>query len=171
MTTQQDQMTTEQRARTMIIIWFAMIMGVVVFAVIAGVKGQDQQPQEDMLLTMVGMGMAAFMFVVSLIVPNIVANQQFRAALQRGRYETDEEKQQAMNDLESVFMTKFLIGMALLEGGAFINLVFYLVEGKILAYIPVAILVAFMIASKPSQAKLEAWIRNQMENYNLENQN
>jgi MFS family permease len=171
MTTQQVQMTTEQRARAMNIIWFAMILGVVVFAVIAGVKGQDQQPQGDMLLTMVGMGMAACMFVVSLIVPNIVANQQFRAALQRGRYETDEEKQQAMNDLESVFMTKFLIGMALLEGGAFMNLVFYIVEGQILAMIPVAILVALMIASKPSQAKLEAWIRNQMENYNLENQN
>jgi len=171
MATQQVQMTTEQRARAMNIIWFSMILGVVVFAVIAGVQGQNQKPQEDMLLTMIGMGMAAFMFVVSLIVPNIVANQQFRATLQRGRYETDEEKKQAMNDLESVYMTKFLIGMALLEGGAFMNLVFYLVEGQILALIPVAILVALMIASRPSQAKLEAWIRNQMEIYNLESQN
>lgn len=171
MTTQQMQMNSEERARAMMIIWFAMILGVVVFAIVAGVLGKNQQPQGDMLLTLIGMGMAAFMFVVSLIVPNIVANQQFRAALQRGRFETEEEKKQAMNDLESVFMTKFLIGMALLEGAAFLNLVFYIVEGKILAYIPVAILLAFMIALKPSQAKLEAWIRNQMENYNLENQN
>lgn len=171
MTTQQMEMNSEERARVMLILWIAMILGVVVFAIVAGVLGKDQQPQEDMLLTMVGMGMAAFMFVVSLIVPNIVANQQFRTTLQRGRYETEEEKKQAMNDLESVFMTKFLIGMALLEGAAFLNLVFYMVEGQILAYIPVAILVAFMIALKPSKSKLEAWIRNQMENYNLENQN
>ena len=172
MAAQQIQMTSEQRARAMNIIWFAMILGVVVFAIVASVIGLQQEPKDGMpLMTYVGMGMAAFMLGVSLIVPNIIANQQFQAAMQRGQFETEEDKKQFMTDLEQVYMTKFLIGMALIEGGAFLNLVFLLVEGQVLAYIPVAVLVLCMIAGKPSQAKLEAWIRYQMETYNLENQN
>ena len=80
-------------------------------------------------------------------------------------------KEEPGKGLPVIFMVRMIIGLALLEGAAMINLVAVMVENQKLAFIPVAILLLVMIASMPTKSKLDGWIRNQMENYNLEHQN
>nr|MCH9792965.1 hypothetical protein [Planctomycetota bacterium] len=81
------------------------------------------------------------------------------------------DEEQMLGNFYQVFMVRLIIGMALLEGAAMLNLVAVMVENQRLAFIPVAILLLGMIFSIPTKTKLDGWIRNQMENYNLENQN
>ncbi|MFH1300797.1 MAG: hypothetical protein ABIK07_07020 [Planctomycetota bacterium] len=172
MSSQLPQPTLQQRQMVMTVIWFALIMGVVTFGVIIVFTGIQQKPGDDLpIITYLGMGMAALMLVLRLIIPDIVARNLFRQAMATAKAEGNQDEEQMLGTYYQIFTTRLIIGMALLEGAAMLNLVAVLVENQKLAFVPVAILLLVMIASIPTKSKLDGWIRNQMENYSLENQN
>ncbi|MCH9654680.1 MAG: hypothetical protein K0U86_21285 [Planctomycetes bacterium] len=166
------QPTLQERHRVMMIIWFAMIVGVVVFGVVVSIQINGMKPDAGLpVLTFAGMGMAALMLVLRFIIPNLIARTQFAQTMQTAKTEANNDEEQMLGNFYQVFMVRLIIGMALLEGAAMLNLVAVMVENQRLAFIPVAILLLGMIFSIPTKTKLDGWIRNQMENYNLENQN
>ncbi len=172
MTSQLPQLTLHERHRTMMIIWFAMVVGVVVFGVVVSVMLDGTKPNAGTpVLTFAGMGMAALMLVLRFIIPDFIARTQFAQTMQTAKTECNEDEEQMLGNFYQVFMVRLIIGLALLEGAAMFNLVAVLVENQRLAFIPIAILLLGMILSIPTKSKLDGWIRNQMENYNLENQN
>ncbi len=172
MSSQLSQPTLQQRLMIMTVIWFALIMGVVTFGVIVVFIGIEQKPGDGLpLITYVGMGMAALMLVLRLIIPDLVARKQFALAMQTVKTEGIDDEEQMLGTFYQIFMVRLIIGMALLEGAAMLNLIAVMAENQKLAFVPVAILLLVMIASVPTKSKLDGWIRTQMENYSLENQN
>ena len=172
MTSQLSQLPLNERHRVMIIIWFALIAGVVVFGVLVSIQINGLKPDAGLpILTFIGMGMAALMLVMRLIIPDLIARTQFAQTMQTAKTEANEDEEQILGSFYQIFMVRLIIGMALLEGAAMFNLVAGLVEKQRLAFIPVAILLLVMIDSIPTKSKLDGWIRYQMENYNLENLN
>ncbi|MFK7777363.1 MAG: hypothetical protein QM501_04490 [Gimesia sp.] len=172
MTSQFPQQTLPERHRTMMIIWFAMIVGVVVFGVVVGIQINGMQPNAKLpVLTYIAMGMAAMSLVVRLIVPDLIARKQFAQIMQTAKTEANEDEEQVLGNFYQTFLLRLIIGMALLEGAAMFALVTVMVEKQMLGFAIVAFLLLFMISSIPTKSKLDGWIRNQMENYNLENQN
>jgi len=172
MSSQLPQPTLQQRQMMMTIIWIALIMGVVTFGVVVAFIGLKQPPGNNLpIITYVGMGLAALMLVLRFIVPDLIARKQFAQTMQTAKTEANEDEEQMLGNFYQVFMVRLIIGMALLEGAAMVNLVAVLVENQKLAFVPVVILLLVMIASIPTKSKLDGWIRNQMENYNLENHN
>lgn len=173
MARQLPQATPEQRHRTMFIIWFALIMGVVTFGVVVvGILGKDEAPGDGLpLLTYVGLGATAVMLVLRTFVPDLVGRNMFNQAMERIKTENIQDEDEVLATYDQIFMTRLIVGLALLEGAAMLNLVAYMTESQVLSLVAVGILLLVMIASVPTKSKLEAWIRNQMENYNLENQN
>ena len=166
------QITLQQRQMMMTVIWLALIMGVVTFGMIATFIGLKEEPGKGLpVITYLGMGLAALMLVLRMIIPNMIARNQFTQAMQEAREEGNQDEEQMLGTFYQIFMVRMIIGLALLEGAAMINLVAVMVENQKLAFIPVAILLLVMIASMPTKSKLDGWIRNQMENYNLEHQN
>ncbi|MCH9791061.1 MAG: hypothetical protein K0U82_09585, partial [Planctomycetes bacterium] len=72
------QPTLQERHRVMMIIWFAMIVGVVVFGVVVSIQINGMKPDAGLpVLTFAGMGMAALMLVLRFIIPNLIARTQF----------------------------------------------------------------------------------------------
>ncbi|HAW26502.1 hypothetical protein [Gimesia maris] len=166
------QITLQQRQMMMTVIWLALIMGVVTFGMIVTFIGLKEEPGKGLpVITYLGMGLAALMLVLRMIIPNMIARNQFTQAMQEAREEGNQDEEQMLGTFYQIFMVRMIIGLALLEGAAMINLVAVMVENQKLAFIPVAILLLVMIASMPTKSKLDGWIRNQMENYNLEHQN
>lgn len=169
MTNQLPQITPQQRLTMMFVIWAALIMGVVTFGVIVGIIGQNNEPGDDLpILTYLGLGMAALMLVLRTFVPELVGRNLFRQAMEKIKAEQIQDEEQVLATYYQIFMTRMIIGLALLEGAAMLNLVAIMVEQNFIAYVPVGILLLVMLASMPSKSKLDGWIRNQMENYNLE---
>jgi len=166
------QITLQQRQMMMTVIWLALIMGVVTFGMIVTFIGLKEEPGKGLpVITYLGTGLAALMLVLRMIIPNMIARNQFTQAMQEAREEGNQDEEQMLGTFYQIFMVRMIIGLALLEGAAMINLVAVMVENQKLAFIPVAILLLVMIASMPTKSKLDGWIRNQMENYNLEHQN
>lgn len=172
MSNQQPQPTLQQRRMIMIVVWLALVMGVVTVGVVISIINQGEKPDDGLpIIVYLGMGVAALMLVLRMIIPNLVARNQFIEAMQRAQAEGNQDEEQMLGNFYQIFTMRLILGMAMLEGAAMLNLVAVLIEQQKVAYIPVAILLLVMIASIPTKSKLDGWIRNQMENYNLENQN
>ncbi|WP_417384687.1 hypothetical protein [Gimesia sp.] len=166
------QITLQQRQMMMTVIWLALIMGVVTFGIVVTFIGLKEEPGKGLpVITYLGMGLAALMLVLRMFLPNMIARNQFKQAMQEARKEGNQDEEQMLGIFYQIFMVRLIIGLALLEGAAMLNLVAVMVENQPLAFIPVVILLLVMIASMPTKSKLDGWIRNQMENYNLEHQN
>ncbi len=172
MPNQQPQPTLQQRRMLMIVVWLALVMGVVTVGVVISILSQGEKPDSGLpIIVYLGMGVTALMLVLRMIIPNLVARNQFIQAMQVAQTEGNQDEEQMLGKFYQIYTTRLILGMAMLEGAAMLNLIAVLIEQQKVAYIPVAILLLVMIASIPTKSKLDEWIRNQMENYNLENQN
>ena len=169
MSNQPQQLNPEQRIRVMFTIWSALIMGVVTFGIIAGTISQKETAGEDLLIiTYMGLGMTALMLVLRIFVPALVGRNLFRQAMERIKTEKITDEEEVLATYYQIFTTRMIIGLALLEGAAMLNIVAFIVESQLISFVAVGILLLVMIASVPTKSKLDGWIRNQMENYNLE---
>ena len=59
--------------------------------------------------------------------------------------------------LAGLYQTKMIVGMAVLEGAAFVSLISYISERQFWSYGVVAFLVGVMAISFPSQGQFESW--------------
>lgn len=172
MSSQLPQSTLQQQRMVMLIIWAALVMGVVTLGVVVSIIGLKQEPNDRLpVITYMGMGVAALMLLLRFLVPDLIARNQFKQAMQVVKSEGNDDEEEMLGTFYKIYILRLIIAMALLEGAAMLNLVALMVENQKLAFVPVAILLLVMIASIPTKSKLDGWIRTQMENYNLENQN
>lgn len=172
MSSQLSPATPQQQLVAMYVIWVAMVMGVVTFGVVVCIIGFRQEPGANLpVITYMGIGVAALMLLLRFVVPDLIARNQFAQAMKIVKTEGNQDEDQMLGTFYKIFILRLIIAMALLEGAAMLNLAALMVENQKLAFVPVAILLLVMIASIPTKSKLDGWIRNQMENYNLENQN
>jgi|GEM_PF-3063910 len=135
--------------RTAMIIAGALIQGVVIFAGVAYFIGKGQ-PAQSPMISFIGAGTAAMMVVMRFILPTIIVN----GAKAKLKEASDSD---LMPQLANLYVTKTVVGMAVLEAGAFFNLVAYIVEKQFWSYGPVVFLLAVMAISFPSQGQFEGW--------------
>ena len=68
--------------------------------------------------------------------------------------------------LAGLYQTKMIVGMAVLEGAAFFNLVAYITEKQFWSYGVVAFLLGVMAISFPSQGQFESWAEEMKRDLN-----
>ncbi len=139
----------ESVGRTSQIIAGTLIAGVVMFACVAFFVAKGE-PAKSPMLALIGAGMAAMAVAVRFIVPTVIVNGA-KARLKEASA-TD-----VMAQLAGLYQTKMIVGMAVLEGAAFVNLVAYITEKQFWSYGVVAFLLAVMAISFPSQGQFESW--------------
>lgn len=134
--------------KMMQIIAASLVVGVVAFALIAVfVVGALDEPPESMLISAIAAGFAAVVFVLHLVIPPLVISQQARAA--RGE------------QLYGVYLTKMILGLALLEGAAFFNIVAALIEHNWWSLAIAGGLAFWMLALFPTRTRVDHWIETQ----------
>ena len=154
------EITKEQDLRGMQIVAGALMMGVLIFAGIAFMI-REKDDGSFPVVSMLGAGMAAVMTVLHFVVPaaNVRTERdkfdagEWRATDQEGRYQK----------LIGVYRHKLIIGLAMLEGAAFFNLIAFIVEGKLWTAGIVAGLMFLMAMQFPTQTRVEHWIEDQSQ--------
>jgi len=127
----------------------ALIMGVLCFAVVALQTAQNNQVPFAILST-VAAGLAGIALPLSFIIPGfLIANQ--KPILSETR------EPELSFRLARIYQTRVIVRMCLLDVAAFANLVGYTTEKQIWTWGIVAVLLACMAISFPSQVQFERW--------------
>jgi hypothetical protein len=167
-----DDRILAPRVRVMQIIAFALVTGVLVFLGIACfqvfVQRQGQpQGQADALpiLSLLAVAMLAGGAAVSFVVPKVMT----RAAMQKiaaGIWQLPEgiDPKDLATDfakLLSVKQTALIIGLAMLEGPAFLGCIAFLIEARPFTLGLVGVAIALMLFQFPTEGSVRAWLWNQ----------
>jgi hypothetical protein len=114
------------------------------------VLGAATQPPTGTTLSLIAAVFAMAMLAAHVVVPSLVARPA--------------KPQRAEDDgagLCGIYQTRMIIGLALLEGAAFFNLVACLVEHNWWSLVIAGCLVVWMLALFPTRTRVEQWIENQ----------
>ncbi|HUU82368.1 MAG TPA: hypothetical protein VM243_02585 [Phycisphaerae bacterium] len=183
-------MTPEQSAelakpiRVLQIIVGAMIAGVVALLVIALLIGPqmespagdaDGAPPRTPVITYVAVACAAAMLVASLVLPQlltVVGRRRIAAGAHSSRRTGQGgpmftpaffKRTGDAGRLCAVLFMSTIIGAAMLEGGALLGGVAYLVEGQQFALIAAVVLLFVLLLRFPTRSRAERWISEQAE--------
>ncbi len=147
------------QVRSMQVIILALSMGIIFFAAIdlflVGTDGPaveangevvDQAVEQVATMPMVsymGVAFAAIGIVMSSVVPSFIASRSPGTV--------------------QVYQTTLIIGAALLEGPAFLNLIAYMLEHQIYSFATAAVLLVFLLLKFPTIARVEDWLRDRAQ--------
>jgi hypothetical protein len=140
--------TMQQAVRTSQIICGAMMMGIITFAGI--VVTRPAPPNPALPMAYIAIGFAAIAIIVRFIVPAFVAKNE-SSKLKGASPESLDA------GLYGVFQTKMIIGLALLEGAGFMNLIAYMTGGQWWSLATVGLLLLLMAMMFPTLTKFESW--------------
>jgi hypothetical protein len=169
-----DAQALARRVRTMQIICFALIAGVVVFQGVACYvvfveRGGAPTGPADALptISMVAFAMFVPAVIISYVLPPVMTNltiAQIAAGvwqLPEGAdpkdYEGDEPK------LLAARQTAMVISLALLEGVAFLACVAFFIEARLYALALVDVLVVLMLMRFPTEGSVRNWLTQAVE--------
>jgi len=161
----------EQPKRIMLIIFGALIFGVLFFAIIAAIShltgGKPLFNTEFGFMAIFGIAFAVLALLPSMVVPIFIRKAAVKEISSEfsGKLETPEAALKAMVGLQ----TAMIIGLALLEGAAFFNLVVDMTEGSLWSLLVAAGLVLIMFIRIPLPGRIEDQISNILDDARMEN--
>ncbi len=147
-----------QQIRVMQIVAGALIMGVVMFGAVAAVVVGGDHADDPGLLTWIAVGFGVNQLVLRTIIPTAIAKSSVQKIA--GELQDDDVSR---NRLVGIYQTQMIIGMALLEGGAFLGLVAYIAQKHVFALGVAGVLAAVMAATFPARMRVEGWMRRQLD--------
>ena len=135
--------------RTAQIITVGLVMGASMFGSVGLILAPDHNPNME-FLGYIGLAGAMFMTVARWTIVKMIAANMARKVLS----ETDNPG----SGLASVFLTKVILGGALLEGAAFFNFVCYIITGSYLCLAVGFTLIAIMAITFPLRGHFVDWV-------------
>jgi hypothetical protein len=143
--------TPEQAIRVMQIIAAALVMGVVLFGLIAlFVFGALDDPSGGFIISLIAVVFASGAFVMHLIVPNLMTPPS--SADVAGGDDLALYKQ---------YQARTIVGLAMLEGAAFFNIIATIVEHNWWSLAVAGVLVFWMLAMFPTRTRVKHWVETQ----------
>ena len=165
---------TPQRLRVMQIVAGALILGVVVFLgvvlfVVHGRNGgQGVMPAQPLpVISLMAVAMLAVCGPLAFVIPAVVTKTALRQILSgawRPPAGTDPVMSATVGgQLMGVRQTTLILGMALLEGTAFLGCVAYMSEARPFALAVVGVAILLMLCKFPTEAGVRAWLVRQAD--------
>jgi hypothetical protein len=133
------------------IIAIALVMGVVVFGLVAVfMLGALEQPAGGFIVSLIAAVFASGAFVMHLVVPNMMAPSP------RGDVPAADEL-----TCYQQYQARTIIGLAILEGAAFFNIIATIVEHNWWSLAIAGCLVFWMLAMFPTRTRVKHWVEAQ----------
>lgn len=136
--------------RTSQIITVALIAGVVIFALAAQLLLPDG-PAPQPFIAWIALAFAVPLIALRYVIPGMLVKASLKDARQNIGHFTP-------NQLRPVFQTRLILGLAMLEGAAFFNLVAYLLERQWFSMAAAGVLVLLMVMMFPTLNQYENWV-------------
>ena len=151
---------------TLRIIVFALLMGVAMYAaIVVFVLEPPAQPGDNPLMAQILAGFAAILIVTRMIVPPLMFRATTRAMSAPPKPGASAEKPTAAADareLIAAYQTKTIVAGALLEGGAFGNLIAYQTQREPYSLVIALLLMLGIAALFPLRGPYEARLARQL---------
>ena len=142
----------DEMVRTMQIIAGALIAGVLLFALISVVAiGALSQDSSGTVVSLVGVFLAVAALVMHRVVPSAIEQQARQGASRR----------LSVDQLAGLFRTRLIVGLAILEGAAMLNVVALIIEHNWWSLGITGLLVFWMLAAFPTRTRVDHWIETQ----------
>ena len=160
-----------RQARVLQIICLSMASGCLVFMLIATFLRQQNgaDPPATPQLTYLMLALAFLMAAARVIVPSLIVRAARQRLVSGGPPAAHlpvmpgaSQKDIAGHAMCAVYQTRTIIAAALLEGSTFVLIIAYLLEGVPAVLAIAAVLVVIIAAHAPSQARLTAWVEQQL---------
>jgi hypothetical protein len=166
MFTDAQQQYVDAITRTLQVIVTLLASGVFAFAAAVTFLGAQQPPAEP-FLTYVAAGCAILAIVMWGVVPGILVSRGRQAIvagqpLQLKTKPPGAEQAGDVGSLANVYLLRTIVAVAILRGGAFFNLVAYLLEGRVLSLIVAGILWVMILMHVPGSNKLADWTQSEL---------
>lgn len=162
MSTSPKPPTRSQLVMTLQIIVFSMASGLVFFAVVATVVSStgDEQPDPDAAHPFLSYG--AYLLLAAaiggaLVVPRLIVSGQVR---QLAKHEKSKDELQGA--LLSLYLTKTIIGVGILEGAGFFALICYMLEETFIPVPAAALAMLGILLHFPTASGIETWIERRV---------
>ena len=155
-------------ATTLQIITAALATGIVIFAVVvmlitAGPGKENAQP----VITIIGIVATLLALVAGLAVPRIMTRRVQRALVTGKLSPSNSAAIPAdlgeVGLLAGIYQTRTILGHAIFEGAAFLNLMAYMMEGQIIALACAALLLVAIVSRFPTRGAIENWIGDELK--------
>lgn len=153
--------------RAMKIIAAALIIGVLMFlgVVLVVTQGNIGGIQNAGIITLVAGGFAFLMIANHFVIPRIITGVQLKQLGASGILKQKEQEQ--AERMCAVYQTQLIIGMALLEGAAFFNLIAMMIEKSGVSLGAVSLLLGLMVVKFPTRLKVTWWIQERLRELQL----
>ncbi len=149
-----DESLLHRRCRTMQIIAFVMVMGIVTLLVLGAfvTVGDNQGGRQGNLpiISLVAAGYLAIGIPLSFILPRVMAAKAIRQGFATPDF--------GRSGLLMVWQSTFLISRALLEGVGILGGVAFLVDGHWLGLAVAIVVVTLMLLTFPTQERIKEWV-------------
>jgi hypothetical protein len=146
------------------IIVLALATGVIVFGVIAFFLSFQLDESDAGILVYAMAALAAAAVLARMLAPALIAARA-RKAIAAGMWRPAGQAQAIAETLRGrlaeVYLTKTIVGSALLEGAAFANLVAYLLTGRTFSAAISALLLVGILLGFPTGDRVAAWVDGQ----------
>ncbi|MFN8705786.1 MAG: hypothetical protein ACK526_00980 [Planctomyces sp.] len=152
----EEQILTKA-VKTSTLIALGMMSGVIGFLGIAVVLTGGNFSTEIGVLSIVAAAVAFVMCGVHLLIPGVIARSQIVKLVTDGwKDRTDAER---IRLLCQVWQTQLIVGIAVLEGTVFFNIIVLIREKSFLSVAAIAVLLPLMLAKIPNRLKAEWWVQ------------
>lgn len=157
----QLEASVQQAVKQLRIVSFALICSVMAFAGVTLVANGFKFDGDPDVMSWIGIGFAAIVIVNSFVVPRIISTSMLRSL------PTDQTGVSSPSDriekLLGVFRSQHIVGCALLEGGAFLNLVMAMISPFVGSLVTVAVLMVLMLIRLPSTSSVQFWVQDRSQ--------
>jgi hypothetical protein len=162
MFTEDQRQRIKRSVRTLQVIVAAMAVGVLVFfGIVVAMPGEAVEPPP--LISYVAAAFALVCVAMSWVGPYFITGQVLRllglgsAPEGASRFVQDMDDQ-TLARLLGVYQSRLIVACAPLEGGAFFNLIAYMMEGQTFSLMVAGVLVLLMAMWFPTMGRAEDWI-------------
>lgn len=122
----------------------------------------DVMPPRN-IISLMALMMAAVVTILSFAIPRQIA-AGMRKLVASGKTASGlGEFRGEMSELYGIYQTQMIVGLALLEGGAFFNGIALLIEGHAPNLIAAVVLLLLILARFPTEQKIENWAQDQRQ--------
>lgn len=150
---------------TMQVISLGLLTGVLMFLAVVLLTTQGNFAGKADVLTVIGVGMGLLMMGMHFAVPPLLAGAQLKQAAASGLLQQTAEEQ--LQQCCGIYQLQLIVGLALLEGAAFFNLVALLTERSQVSLGVVAVLLSLMAMKLPTVSRVTFWMENQLRQLQL----
>ncbi len=152
----------EGSVRGMQIIAGALMAGVLFFLglVLTVKQGDVFNFNPPGFITIIAAGFGFLMIVNHIVIPRIIGSSQLKQVASQGFEEADEATR--IDQVVGVYRSQMIIGLALLEGAAFFNLIALMTEKSGFSLCVAMVLFALMTLRFPTRDKVSFWVQDKL---------